>query len=387
MPVPKPEADGQIDTVTDWVELVVSDITAEADTLKLAESLLNAVADRETRALFVGVESAELVGLRVTKPLCVDDLVPDLDPEPLLLPEFVTDRLMVTLGDLEALTDPDVDFEPNGDLEPLQDTLYVRSGLTLMLEEAELDLVVDALAETEFEVDTEPELVLDAAGDHDPIMLPLALLDGTAVALDTDTDIKPEGVCVGVIDSVPVFVFTINVMVAVGVKAALKVCVPETVLVYTGLRLCEPDVVEVLDTVCDCDPVPVPKKGVYVIFGLLEPNGDADVVLDELNEPVPELDAVVVLVVLIEAVPVGQWVAVFDPEEDPVLVGEKVIMLLHDAEPVCIGVLESDTVLLIDTVLFEVAFSALLFVLQAVEVLLEVVDSEYVPVLVLLCVR
>jgi len=56
VPVPKPEVDGQIDTVTDWVELVVSDITAEADTLKLAESLLNAVADRETSALFVGVD-------------------------------------------------------------------------------------------------------------------------------------------------------------------------------------------------------------------------------------------------------------------------------------------------------------------------------------------
>jgi len=101
---------------------------------------------------------------------------------------------MVTLGDLEALTDPDTDFEPNGDFEVLADTLYVISALTLVVEETELDLVVDALAETEFEVDTEPELVLDAAGDHDPTMLPLALLDGTAVALDTDTDINPEGV-------------------------------------------------------------------------------------------------------------------------------------------------------------------------------------------------
>jgi len=101
---------------------------------------------------------------------------------------------MVTLGDLEALTDPDVDFEPNGDLEPLLDTLYVRSGLTLMLEDAELDLVVDALAETEFEVDTEPELVLDAKGDHDPIMLPVMLSDGLALKLATDTDINPEGV-------------------------------------------------------------------------------------------------------------------------------------------------------------------------------------------------
>jgi hypothetical protein len=141
-----------------------------------------------------------------------------------------------------------------------------------------------------------------------------------------------------------------------------------------------------LDTVCDFEPVRVPTKGVNVIFGLPEPKADADVVLDELNEPVPELVAVVVLVVLIEAVPVGQWVAVFDPEEDPVLVGEKVIMLLHDAEPVCIGDLEMDTVLVIDTVLLAVAFAALLFVLDAVEVLLTVVDSENVLLLVLLWV-
>ncbi len=157
-------------------------------------------------------------------------------------------------------------------------------------------------------------------------------------------------------------------------------------MVLTGLRLCEPEVVEVLDTVCDRVPVLVAKKGVDVIFGLTEPKADADEVLDERNEPVPELVAVVVLVVLIEAVPVGQWVAVFDPEEDPVLVGEKVIMLLHDAEPVRIGLLEDDTVVLIDTVLFVLDFAVRLLVLQAVEVLLEVVDSENVLLLVLLCV-
>jgi len=194
VPVPKLDADGQIDTVTDWVELVVCDTSTEVEPLTLADALLNIVLDRETGPLFVGVKPPELVGLRVPNPLFVDDLVPDLDPEPLLLPEFVTDRLMVTLGDLEALTEPDTDFEPNGDLELLADTLYVRRALTLVVEDAEVDLVVDALAETEFEVDTDPELVFDAKGDHDPIMLPLALLDGTAVALDTDTDIKPDGV-------------------------------------------------------------------------------------------------------------------------------------------------------------------------------------------------
>jgi len=56
VPVPKVEADGQIDTVADWVELVVSDITADADTLTLADALLNIVLDRETGPLFVGVD-------------------------------------------------------------------------------------------------------------------------------------------------------------------------------------------------------------------------------------------------------------------------------------------------------------------------------------------
>jgi len=123
VPVPKPEADGQIDTVTVCVELDVCDTSAEVETLTLADALLNIVLDRETGPLFVGVKPPELVGLRDVNPLFVDDLVPDLDPEPLLLPEFVTDRLMVTLGDLEALTDPDTDFEPNGDFELLADTL------------------------------------------------------------------------------------------------------------------------------------------------------------------------------------------------------------------------------------------------------------------------
>ena len=119
MPVLRPDADPQIDTDTDCVELVVSDGTEEAEPLKLPDALLNVVADRETTPLFVGVGPAELVAHAVPAPLFVGDRVPDLEPEPLLLPEFVTDRLMVTLGDLEVLTDPETDLDTNGDLDAL----------------------------------------------------------------------------------------------------------------------------------------------------------------------------------------------------------------------------------------------------------------------------
>lgn len=63
-----------------------------------------------------------------------------------------------------------------------------------MLDDAELDLVVDALAETELEVDTDPELVLETNADKVPTMLPVMLSDGLALKLDTETDISPEGV-------------------------------------------------------------------------------------------------------------------------------------------------------------------------------------------------
>jgi hypothetical protein len=116
VPVLRLDADPQFDTDTDCVELVVSDGTAEAEPLKLPDALLNVVPDRETTALFVGVGPAELVAHAVPAPLFVGDPVPDLDTEPLLLPEFVTDRLMVALDDLEALTDPETDLDTNGDL-------------------------------------------------------------------------------------------------------------------------------------------------------------------------------------------------------------------------------------------------------------------------------